>query len=152
MKKGAKPVFFIVAALILVIAYLAFFGVHVTNGDYTITYIKGANDIRWGIDIRGGVDVTFGPPEGVDATETQMASAKAVIEQRLLNLNITDSEIYVDNSRDRIIVRFPWKEDETDFDPEAAIEELGATAELTFREGYEVDENGRPREKARISS
>lgn len=92
MKKGAKPVFFIVAALILIVAYLAFFGIHTMNGDYAVTYIKGGNDIRWGIDIRGGVDVTFAPSEGVDATDEQMASAKAVIEQRLLNLNITDSE------------------------------------------------------------
>ena len=144
MKKGAKPVFFIVTALILIVAYLAFFGIHTMNGDYAVTYIKGGNDIRWGIDIRGGVDVTFAPPEGIDATDGQMASAKAVIEQRLLNLNITDSEVYLDNSRDRIIVRFPWKEDETTFDPEAAIAELGATAELTFREGYSVDENGLP--------
>lgn len=144
MKKGAKPVFFIVTALILIVAYLAFFGIHTMNGDYAVTYIKGGNDIRWGIDIRGGVDVTFAPPEGVDATDEQMASAKAVIEQRLLNLNITDSEVYLDNSRDRIIVRFPWKEDETTFDPEAAIAELGTTAELTFREGYSVDENGLP--------
>lgn len=144
MKKGAKPVFFIVAALILIVAYLAFFGIHTMNGDYAVTYIKGGNDIRWGIDIRGGVDVTFAPSEGVDATDEQMASAKAVIEQRLLNLNITDSEVYLDNSRDRIIVRFPWKEDETTFDPEAAIAELGTTAELTFREGYSVDENGLP--------
>ena len=66
MKKGAKPVFFIVTALILIVAYLAFFGIHTMNGDYAVTYIKGGNDIRWGIDIRGGVDVTFAPPEGID--------------------------------------------------------------------------------------
>ena len=26
------------------------------------------------------------------------------------------------------MVRFPWKEKETEFDPEAAIQEIGATA------------------------
>ena len=51
--------------------------------------------------------------------------------------HITDYEIYTDSSNNRIIVRFPWKNGETDFDPEAAIEELAATAELTFRPGGE---------------
>ena len=79
--------------------------------------------------------MTFTPPEDVDATETQMRAAEAVIEQRLITLNITDSEVYTDYNRDRIIVRFPWKEDEADFDPQAAIAELGETSRLTFREG-----------------
>ena len=47
-------------------------------------------------------------------------------------------------NKNRVIVRFPWKEDETDFDPEKAVAELGETALLTFREGYEVDNEGKP--------
>ena len=47
-------------------------------------------------------------------------------------------------NKNRVIVRFPWKEDETDFDPEKAVAELGETALLTFREGYEVDSVGKP--------
>ena len=35
------------------------FGVSYTYGDTKNVYIKGASDIRFGIDIRGGVDVTF---------------------------------------------------------------------------------------------
>ena len=37
----------------------AIFGVSYQYGDTKNTYIKGASDIRFGIDIRGGVDVTF---------------------------------------------------------------------------------------------
>lgn len=66
--------------------------------------------------------------------------AKEVIESRLLNLNIADYEVYLDNDRHRIVVRFPWKEGETDFDPERAIQELGDTAMLTFRESAEIDQ------------
>lgn len=62
----------------------------------------------------------------------------------MISSNITDYEIYSDTNNKRIIVRFPWKSDETNYDPEAAIEELGATAVLTFREGYETDEQGLP--------
>ena len=144
MKKGSKLVVFIVALLIFCFAYLAFFGVSSTFGDITKTYVKGAGDIRFGIDIRGGVEVTFVPDTTEVVTDEQMASAEAVIKLRLLSQNITDSEVYTDYENNRIIVRFPWKEDETEFDPAAAIEELGATALLTFREGYEVDSNGAP--------
>lgn len=145
MKTRGKPWhFFVVAILILLFAYTAFFGVKWQYGDTLNTWIKGAADIRFGIDIRGGVDVTFMPADGYDATDEQMEAAKAVVEQRLINLQITDSEVYADSDKDRIVVRFPWKEDETEFDPEAAIQEIGATARLTFREGYETDAEGKP--------
>lgn len=142
--KGRPWQFFVVALLIFVFAYTAFFGVSSQFGDVQTTYIKGASDIRFGIDIRGGVDVTFMPSDDYDADKTQMAAAEEVIKQRLVNLNITDSEVYVDYNKDRIIVRFPWKEGETEFNPETAIEEIGATAILTFREGYETDAEGKP--------
>ena len=144
MKRVAKPVFFIVALLIIALSCMAFFGVHGRNGDIPVTYIKGLNDIRRGIDIKGGVEATFSPADGVQATREDMESAKAIIELRMVNNNITDYELYADYDNGKVIVRFPWKEDETDFDPEAAVEELSATALLTFREGgeYETTEVG----------
>lgn len=142
MKRVGKPIFFVVAIIILAFTALSFLGIKTTYGDKETVYIKGAEDIRWGIDIRGGVDVTFTPPVDVDPTEEQMNAAGEVMKQRLVSLNITDYEVYIDNKKDRIIVRFPWKEGEANFDPEAAIAELGDTAMLTFREGYELDEEG----------
>lgn len=144
MKKITKPVFFIVLFVIAFFTLSQVWGIYTQYGDIKTTYVKSASDIRWGIDIRGGVDVTFTPPEGTDATDSQMDSAKEVIVQRMLTLGIADSECYVDYKKDRIIVRFPWKADESDFDPEAAVKELGETAMLTFREGKEVDETGLP--------
>ena len=96
MKRVKKPVFFIVAVLILALAFTSVCGVYTQNGDTKNTWIKGVGDIRWGIDIRGGVDVTFTPPEGVDATDSQMDAAEAVITTRLVSLNITDNEDYTD--------------------------------------------------------
>ncbi|MCC8042172.1 MAG: protein translocase subunit SecD [Oscillospiraceae bacterium] len=142
--KVKKPVFFIVLALIIAFAVSVIVGVTSYYGDMETVYIKGVNDIRFGIDIKGGVNVTFTPPEGYDATDEQLDAAKEVIVQRMLNLSITDYEAYIDYNSDRIIVRFPWKEDEADFNPEAAVQELGETAQLTFREGLELDELNQP--------
>lgn len=144
-KRTGKPVFFIVAILTLVFSYLAFFGISTQYGDKRTVIVKGGEDIRLGIDIRGGVDATFVPETGAEnVTAEQLAAAQAVIEQRMISGNITDYEIYSDNVNKRIIVRFPWKETEENFDPEQAIQELGATAMLTFREGTAVDDQGLP--------
>ncbi len=149
MRRVKKPVFFVVLILIAALVYTSLFGVYGQNGDFKVTYIKGAGDIRWGIDIRGGVEATFSPAGGIKATPSELESAKQIIETRMVSQNITDYELYTDEANNRIIVRFPWKSDETDFDPEKAISELSATAMLTFREGgsYETetyDENGNP--------
>ena len=125
--------------LILAFVYTAFFGVSAKYGDVTTTYIKGAKDIRFGVDIKGGVNVTFVPSEDYDATEEQLEAAQLVIENRLVALNVTDYELYVDPSSDSLILEFPWQSGETDFDPESAIQEIGTTAYLTFREGSSAD-------------
>ena len=75
------------------------------------------------------------PDDDEEATEAQMAAAKTVIEDRLVGLGITDYESYVDNNKNRIIVRFPWKSDEADFNPQTAIDEIGTTAKMVFRKG-----------------
>lgn len=140
MKRTSKSVFFIVALLILALTYTTFFGVYKYYGDRRDTIIRGAADIRWGIDIRGGIDATFGPSDDVDnVTDEQLNDVRDVIEQRLVGQNITDSEVYTDTANKQIIVRFPWKEDETDYDPQAAIEELGKTAQLAFYKGSETE-------------
>ena len=140
MKRVKKPVFFVVTLLILALVYTSLFGVYGQKGDFKQTYIKGAGDIRWGIDIRGGVEATFSPADGIEATTTELEAAKQIIETRMVSNNITDYELYTDPTNNRIIVRFPWKSDEEDFDPEAAIDELAATAQLTFREGMEYED------------
>ena len=134
-RKGKSWPLFVVAILIVLFSLTTIFGVSYTYGDTKNTYIKGASDIRFGIDIRGGVDVTFMPAGDVDATDEQMTAAKTVIEERLVGLGITDYESYVDNNKDRIIVRFPWKSDEADFNPQTAIDEIGTTAKMVFRKG-----------------
>ena len=124
-----RIVFFIVAAVILIIAALAAFGV--TIGDKT--YINSARNIRFGIDIKGGVSAVFKPADDtVKPTADQLEDAKTIIELRLDGQNILDRNVTIDNANGDILVEFPWAADEKDFDPAAAIEELGETAELSF--------------------
>lgn len=140
MKTKGKAWHLVVTVLLIAaFVYTAFFGVAVKYGDTTTTYIKGAQDIRFGVDIKGGVNVTFVPSDGYDATDEQLEAAQLVIENRLVALNVTDYELYVDSDSDSLILEFPWQSGETDFDPEAAIQEIGTTAYLTFREGSSAD-------------
>ena len=138
-RKGRPWHFIVVAVLILVFAVTSLFGVSYQYGDIKTTYIKGVSDIRFGIDIRGGVSVTFVPAEEIDATDEQLDAAQTVINERLIGLGVTDYESYIDYNNDQIIVRFPWRSDETDFDPQQAIDEIGTTAQMVFREGSTAD-------------
>lgn len=96
--------------------------------------IKGASKMRFGIDIRGGIEAVF-EPVGLERVPTidELNAARNVIETRLDDKNILEREVTVDKKKGYIIVRFPWKSDEASFDPQAAIKELGETAQLTFR-------------------
>ena len=143
MKRTPKWAFFIVAILIVVFSYTAVFGVYSTYGDRVDTVIRGVGDIRWGIDIQGGVDVTFGPTdENVNPTTEQLDAVKSIIEQRLVSKNITDYEAYTDAANNQVIVRFPWANSEET--PEEAVAEIGQTAMLTFYYGSETDDKGKP--------
>jgi preprotein translocase subunit SecD len=115
-------------------AYTALFGVKIPIGSKTLT-IPGAPEMRFGIDIRGGVDAAF-EPEGLDRkpTASELEAARSIIETRLDAKNILDRDVTIDTNNGYIIVRFPWKADETNFDPQAAMAELGQTALLTFRD------------------
>ncbi|MBQ7107874.1 MAG: MMPL family transporter [Clostridia bacterium] len=144
--KGAKKLtFFVVAILILVFAYTAFFGVDNYYGDNRTVYVKGAEDITWGIDIRGGVEAIFEPNLDANSdikldeiTQADMDSIKEVMEARLLAKGITESEVRTDLNNKQVIVRFPWQSGDENFDPTAAVKELGNTAVLTFCEGSEA--------------
>ncbi len=139
MKRKGKIWVFVVAILIFFLAFTTFSGVSSRYGDIVTPIVKPASEIRFGIDIRGGVDVSFVPATEQQATQAQLEAAQAVVEQRLITLGITDYELYKDLNQSRIILRFPWRQDETEFNPETAIQELAAAAMLTFREGDGYD-------------
>lgn len=140
-RRIGRPVFFVLAVLIIAFALLSTLGVSTQYGDNKTTVIAGLGDVRWGIDIRGGVNVTFGAPDDYTEaiTSDDLDAAKSIIETRLVNQNINDYEVYEDLGANNIIVRFPWQADDNSFDPETAVKEIGATAMLSFRMGYSGD-------------
>lgn len=141
MKKARKSTFFIVAVLILIFTGFTITGFRTFYGDNENVYVKGISDIRWGIDIQGGVEAVFTPDIAADKiTSQQMDDAETILKVRLTNKNITDYELYKDTQHKQLIVRFPWQSGTSDFDPEKAVSELGQTAVLTFCEGSENNE------------
>ncbi|MCL2163912.1 MAG: protein translocase subunit SecD [Oscillospiraceae bacterium] len=119
-----------VILITLLISYVAFFGVDIGS-----MHLKGAPDMRFGIDIKGGIDAAFVPKDlDRQPTASELEAARAVIETRLDQKNILDRDVTIDKDAGCIFVRFPWKSSETDFDPEKAIAELGSMALLTFKD------------------
>ena len=131
MKRVGKPWFFVVALLIFALAFTSFFGVYEQNGDLQTTVIRGAKDIRWGTDIQGGVNVIFGPEAKIDATDAQIDSAKSILEIRLVSSGVTDYELYADKDNDRLLVSFPWKDNDSQ-NVSGTIKSLSQSAELLF--------------------
>ena len=134
MKRTPKAAFFIVAVLILTLCVTSIFGVYGQYGDRTDTIIRGIADIRWGVDIQGGVDVVFGPAdEDANPTAEQIDAVKTIIEKRLVSQNITDYEAYADAANGQVIVRFPWANKSQS--AESLVADLGRTGMLQFYEG-----------------
>jgi preprotein translocase subunit SecD len=131
-KHVGKPVVFFTIIIIAALTCLTYFGIVTTSGDTRNVWVAGIHDIRWGIDINGGVNVTFTPAAGAKKTAENMTKAKNMIASRLDNLAITDRVLTVD-SKNNIIVQIPWQASDKTHDPEAVIKELGSMAQLVFK-------------------
>lgn len=135
--KRNKGLGFVIMALILIGAtMISAFSLTIFGNDGRPAFkINGMNDIRLGIDIKGGVDAVF-EPEDLNAkiTNEELDNARSVIELRLDKNNITDRDVTIDYAKKRILVRFPWKSSETEFNPQNALQELGQMGKLTFKD------------------
>lgn len=133
--KGHPATFFVIVIIVALCAVLTVTGLTLPyqQADGSQMKIKGARDIRFGIDIRGGVEAVLAPKDFKGKpTEQQIEAAVQVLNFRLDQLQILDREVTPSPASGRIIVRFPWKSDEKNFNPEHALKELGEMARLTF--------------------
>lgn len=138
MRKNSALKLFLVILVIAVCAFLAF------------NEVKKQN-IRTGIDIRGGVSAIL-EPDIKDGSLTSeeiskgLDSAKVILDRRLEGRQIYDKSVTTDNVKNRIMIEIPWAAGETKFNPQETINELGQTALLTFQEVdmNNLDEDGNP--------
>jgi len=129
-----KPTFFVILAIVAALAYVAVNGFFWLT-DFFIVDIKGANEMRLGIDINGGVDAVFEcADKSITPTKDQLDAAKSKIEARLDARNILDRDVAVSYEDKIVLVRFPWKSGQSDTDSSAALKELGEMAHLTFKD------------------
>lgn len=137
---GVKSIVLII--LIGIMTYIALAGLEIPGTDVDIGNVE--ENIRYGIDIRGGVRAVLTAEEGANPTDTQMEAARQTIENRLNNKKIYDRTLLLEKANKRIILEIPYKQGQAEQDPRKAIEEIGMTAMLTFREvdAEKKDENG----------
>ena len=112
--------------LIFALAYIAIFGLNL--GRYEVVPVK--NLIRLGLDLRGGATVLLEAQDTAEdkVTDEKMERAIATIRERIDTLGVTEPTIARHGER-RIEVALPEIQD-----PQRALEIIGQTARLEFRD------------------
>ncbi len=112
---------------------LLLFALLVAGAVYTVlcglgeTNAGRAEDIVLGLDLRGGVSVTYEIVEK-DADDAAIAATKDKLQRRVDNYS-TDGEVYLEGS-DRLTVEIPV--DTSKYDPNKILDELGRPGTLEF--------------------
>ncbi len=85
-----------------------------------------ASNIKQGLDLKGGVSITYEAKTDTPPTEEEMLAERTLIQERLDRQGYTEATV-AQSGADRIIVEIPGVSD-----AEEAVKTIGATAELTF--------------------
>ncbi len=127
MKKSVIGLVLVLALLVLSVC-TALFGLNL--GFFKINSV--ADGVMLGLDLVGGSEITYEAqiPEGTpsDEMEAGMDSAIAMLRARLDMLGYTEASVYQSGSN-RIVVEIPNVDD-----PEEAVQQLGTTAVVEFRD------------------
>ncbi|NLW65244.1 MAG: protein translocase subunit SecD [Clostridiales bacterium] len=93
---------------------------------------KVSEGVSLGLDLVGGSEIVYEAviPEGTSSDEVAsgMETAQTMLRQRLNNLGYTEANVYLSGS-DRVVVEIPNVDD-----PEEAVQMLGTTALIQFRD------------------
>ena len=129
MKKSIAKL--IIALLVIVTAVAVVLGgLNVTVFDYKISYPDALDKdwgIRQGLDLVGGSSITY-EAEAESATDDQMKSVENVLRTRLDSLGYSEATVSRQGDK-KVRVEIPAIQD-----PQSAVETLGKTAVLTFRD------------------
>ncbi|HPT90356.1 MAG TPA: protein translocase subunit SecD [Acetivibrio sp.] len=136
MKASSGIKCFLVVAVIAIVTAVVIAGFNVPGISFKME--RAYDQIRYGIDIRGGVSAVLTAPEGVEPTDDQLDTVKGIIDKRLEAKQVYDKNVNVDRVNKRVLVEIPYKKDATSLNPYETMADLGAMAMLSFRE---VDED-----------
>jgi len=122
----SRILFAVIMIAIVLISYSAIFGFNV--GDYVVSPF--GEEIDLGLDLSGGVYVVLeaDTEDTGDELAKKMQQTKAIIEQRVDGLGVAEPNITIENN-DRIRVELAGLSN-----PQEAIELIGKTAQLQFRD------------------
>ena len=127
MKKRAISII-VVLLLIVLFGYTALFGLNL--GIFEIP--SASEGVTLGLDLVGGSEITYEAeiPDGTAGSDVSdgMDTAVTMLRQRLNTLGYTEASVYKSGSN-RIVVEIPNVDD-----PEEAVQMLGTTAVIEFRD------------------
>jgi SecD/SecF fusion protein len=127
MKKTITSVIAIVLVIAL-IAFIGFFGFEV--GIINIPPVE--EGITLGLDLVGGSEIVYEAeiPDGTSASDVSdgMETAQTMLRQRLNSLGYTEANVYLSGTT-QLVVEIPNVDD-----PEEAVQMLGTTANIEFRD------------------
>lgn len=132
MKKDNVIKIVVSVLVIFALAYLAVFGLNIKGKQI----VKGAKNIKTGLDISGGVTIVYHAKadDGVTVSQEDLKKSEAVIRKRLEAKNIFDYIVRSDVSNAEISVEIPADINDTSKDPLSAVEGLDKTAKVEFRD------------------
>ncbi len=133
MKAKNIVIFSVTTLIILAACYLCIFGIKINDK----VYFKCIDNIKTGLDISGGVTVTYQAVDNNEITKEGLNTAKAVICKRVEASGIYDYFVRVDEAKNQITIEIPADTSDTTVDPLEVVKSLAQTAEIKF-----VDENG----------
>ena len=127
-----KSITKLVIALVVIAlgAYIALFGFNIQISSLHISYpsaLDEDNGIRQGLDLVGGSVITY-EAQTETAEDSEMESVKNVLRKRLDALGYSEATVSRQGEK-KVRVEIPAIQD-----PEEAVQTLGQTAKLTFRD------------------
>ena len=99
--KKLKPILFLLISLILIglIGWITF-------GEFPGLTARSARNIHLGLDLAGGVSITYQAADNVIPSEEEMKGSLSVIQRRLDTKGYTEASAYIDGNN-RIRVEIP---------------------------------------------
>lgn len=121
----------VIAILVIALgAYIALFGFNIQMFGWHVSYPDALDEdqgIRQGLDLVGGSVITY-EAQAESATDSEMETVKNVLRKRLDTLGYNEATVTRQGEK-KVRVEIPAIQD-----PEEAVQTLGQTAKLTFRD------------------